>query len=127
MWVIQRSYCIFHMRTVSVPYARQYDFLGHANYWKFCHNDRTKRVFSDYVSPCDFVSCLWFWIVDYKFDMFLKPLELCERIDAFGQCANLVTNIHKTGIGMACKKNRNMKRLERRSVADGKFRFNFFL
>lgn len=44
--------------------------------------------------------------------MSLKPLELRERIDAFGQCVNLMTNIRKTGIGTACKKNRNKKRLE---------------
>lgn len=44
--------------------------------------------------------------------MSLKPLELRERIDAFGQCVNLMMNTHRIGIGMACKKNRNKKRLE---------------
>lgn len=36
--------------------------------------------------------------------MSLKPMELHEQIDAFGLCENLVMNIHRTGIGMACKK-----------------------
>lgn len=44
--------------------------------------------------------------------MSLIPLELRERIDAFGQCVNSDWNIHKIDTGMACKKNRNKKRLE---------------
>lgn len=52
-------------------------------------------------------------------------MELHEQIDAFALCENLVMNIHRTGTGMACKKNRNKKRLEIVVLQMASLEFNF--